>query len=321
MWGFGYDGRHASLEAPLIPVERVRALKLREPAGASQTDHVEAASGLAIVGDTVYTVADDELYLAIFTNMAREPGRVIPILSGELPHDYKERKERKPDLESLSPLAPFDRFEHGGLIALASGSSEDRRRGAFIALEADGSTGELVELDLGPLLDRLGDEIPGLNLEGTAVTGDVFRVLQRGNEEGSFNAHIDLDLQRLCAEVAADGRLTADLVVEVVKQDLGHIRGVQLCFSDADTLPDGRLAFSASAEPPQEAGDGPQIGSAVGVMTAGGEIQGLEPIDVEVKVEGLAARVEEGTTWAYMVTDEDSPDIPSDLCRVSLPWV
>lgn len=304
----------------MIPVERVRALKLRHEAGASRTAHVEAASGLAIVGDTVYVVADDELYLAVFPDMARTPGTAVPILPGDLPHDYKERKDRKPDLESLTELAPFDRFEQGGLIALASGSSEDRRRGAFVALEGDGSLGEVVELDLGPLLDRLHDEIPGLNLEGTAVTADVFRVLQRGNEDGSFNAHIDLDLSGLHKAIAAGGSLPADLLVDVVRHDLGQIRGVQLCFSDADNLDDGRIAFSASAEPPKEAGDGPQIGSAVGVMTRAGRVEDVQPIDIEVKVEGLAVRPEDGVTWAYMVTDEDSPDIPSDLCRVKLPW-
>ena len=304
----------------MIPVERVRALKLDHKAGASQSSHVAAASGLAIVGEMVYVVADDELFLAVFPDMARVPGKAIPILPGDLPHDYKERKEKKPDLESLTELDPFDRFEHGGLVALASGSSEDRRRGAFIGLGADGSPGEIVELDLGPLLDRLHDDIPGLNLEGTAVTGDVLRVLQRGNEDGSFNAHIDLDLNGLRSALAGEGTLKADLVVDVVKHGLGQIRGVQLCFSDADTLPDGRIAFSASAEPPIEAGDGPQIGSAVGVMSPAGDVDELQPIDIEVKVEGLAVRHEDDITWAYMVTDEDSPDMPSDLCRVKLPW-
>lgn len=305
----------------MIPVERVRALKLEERSGASQTNHVEAASGLAIVSGTVYVVTDDELYLAIFSDMARKPGRVVRVLSGELPHDYDERKKRKPDLESLSPLTAFDRFERGGLIALPSGSSEDRRRGAFAALDGDGSVAEVIELDVGPLLDRLHDEIPGLNLEGTAVTGDVFRVLQRGNEEDSFNAHIDLDLDGVCAAVADGAPLPAGLVVDIVRHDLGQIRGVDLCFSDADTLSDGRIAFSASAEPPREDGDGPQIGSAVGVMSAAGEVQALEPIDVQVKVEGLAVHREEDQVWAYMVTDEDSPDIPSDLCRCRLPWI
>ena len=304
----------------MIPVERVRALKLAHRAGASQSSHVAAASGLAIVGETVYVVADDELFLAVFPDMARDPGKAIPILPGDLPHDYKERKERKPDLESLTELARFDRFEHGGLIALASGSSEDRRRGAFVALDAEGNPGEIVALDLGPLLDRLHDEIPGLNLEGTAVVGDVFRVLQRGNEDGSFNAHLDLDLDGLHRAVAAGGTLTDDLLLDVVKHELGQIRGVQLCFSDADTLADGRIAFSASAEPPIEAGDGPQIGSAVGVMSPAGAVEDLQPIDIEVKVEGLAVRQEDDITWAYMVTDEDSPDKPSDLCRVKLPW-
>lgn len=305
----------------MIQVERVRALELDHDAGASHTNHVEAASGLAVVGDTMYLVTDDELYLAVFAEMGRRRGRVVPILSGELPHDYGERKERKPDLESLTQLPAFARFKHGGLIALGSGSSNERRRGSFAALEGDGSIGEVVELDMGPLVDRLRGDIPGLNLEGTAVTGDAFRVLQRGNEEGSFNAHIDLDLSGICAAISAGVALSGDLVRAVVEHDLGRIRGIDLCFSDADTLPDGRIAFSASAEPLEDDGDGPSIGSAVGLMTSDGRIAALEPLDVEVKVEGLAVRPESGAFAAYLVTDEDSPDVSSDLCRVELPWI
>lgn len=305
----------------MIQVERVRALELDHEAGASHTNRVEAASGLAVLGDTIYLVTDDELYLAVFAEMGRRRGRVVRMLSGDLPHDYGERKGEKPDLESLTPLPAFGRFEHGGLIALGSGSSEERRRGSFAAFEGDGSIGEIVELDIRPLVDRLQAEIPGLNLEGTAVTGDAFRVLQRGNEEGSSNAHIDLDLSGVCEAISSGAALSGDLVRGVVEHDLGRIRGTELCFSDADTLPGGCIAFSASAEPPEDDADGPSIGSAVGIMTADGRIAALEPLDVEVKVEGLAVRPESGGFAAYLVTDEDSPDVPSDLCRVKLPWV
>ena len=304
----------------MIPVERVRALELEREAGATDTRRVEAASGLAVVEDTLYVVTDDELYVAIFRDMGAERGTVARMLPGELPRDYDDRKDEKPDLESLTPLPPFGRFAHGGLVAFGSGSSEDRCRGAFASFDPKGAIEEVVELQLGPLVEELQNRIEGLNLEGTAITGDVFRVLQRGNEEGSVNAHIDLDLAGLCRSIEEGAALSGDLVRDVREHDLVRIRGVDLCFSDADTLDDGRIVFSASAEPPEDGADGPSIGSAIGLMSSAGDIEQLEPIDIEIKVEGVAVRPEDGANAVYMVTDEDSPEVPSDLCRVELPW-
>lgn len=304
----------------MIPMERVRPLELATPAGPDDSRRVQAASGLVIVDDTLYIVSDDQLYLAIFPDMGRQQGRVVPLLEGNLPHDQSKRKEDKPDLESLSPLAPFDRFSHGGLVTVGSGSSERRVHGAFAAFADDGSIDEVVMLDARPLLDALHDRIPGLNLEGTAVTKDVLRVLQRGNEDGSFNAHIDLDLDRLQNQISAGGPLTEELVVDIHKHDLGQMRGVRLCFSDADTLSDQRIVFSASAEPDAGDADGGSLGSSVGLMSAQGEVVELEPLDVQVKVEGLAVLEDGGSIEVYMVTDEDDPEIPTDLWCLKLPW-
>jgi hypothetical protein len=304
----------------MIPMERVRALELAEGAGSDNSRRVQAASGLVITGETLYVVSDDQLYLAIFPDMGRDPGRVVRLLEGHLSSDPKERKDDKPDLESLSPLPPFGRFPRGGLITLGSGSSKRRVHGAFAAFGEDGTIDEVVDLVAAPLLDELNERIPGLNLEGTAVSNDVFRVLQRGNSEGSVNAHIDLDLERLGEQVSKGGPLTGELLVDVQEHDLGQMRGVRLCFSDADTLPDQRIVFSASAEPDEGGGDGTSLGSAVGLMSAGGEILELEPVDVQVKVEGLAVVQMDDRIEAYMVTDEDDPHIPTDLWRLRLPW-
>ena len=304
----------------MIPMERVRALKLAEPAGPDDSRRVQAASGLVIVDETLYIVSDDQLYLAIFPNMGRDQGRVVSLLEGTLPQDEGERKEDKPDLESLTPLAPFDRFEHGGLVTVGSGSSDKRVQGAFAAFARDGSIDEVIVLDARPLLDDLHERIPGLNLEGTAVTNDVLRVLQRGNDDESFNAHIDLDLELLRSQISSGGPLTAELIADIRKHDLGQMRGVRLCFSDADTLPDQRIVFSASAEPDAGDADGGSLGSSVGMMSADGEVLELEPVDVQVKVEGLAVLEAEEQIEAYMVTDEDDPDKPTDLWRLALPW-
>ena len=303
----------------MLPVERVRSLELVHEAGPTEVRYIAAASGLALVNETLYVVADDELYIAVFRAMGEEKGDVTPLLEGHLPKSEDERQKKKPDLESLTLLEAFADFANGGLVALGSGSNEHRDHGAFAILGDDGAITDTFRIDAGPLFGALREQIPGLNLEGTAVVGDALRVLQRGDKEEATPAHIDLDLDGLRNALEARQPLTPDLVRDIRTHDLGRLRGIDLCFSDADTMPDGTIVFSASAESTGEGADGKSIGSAVGVMTQEGELLRLEPIDVEVKVEGLAARPTEDGIEAFMVTDQDDPHTPSDLWRVIIP--
>lgn len=304
----------------MLPLSKVAELELARPAGASQTRKVEAASGLAIIDRTVYVVADDEVYLAIFQDMGRSRGEVVRILDFELSEASEERKEHKPDLESLTPLPPFGDFAHGGLIALGSGSSGERHFGAFAELRRDGSVGEVLQLDAAPLMEDLSRQIEKLNLEGTAITGNVFRIFQRGNDPEAVNAHIDLDLKGVVESVSGKRPFDGSLIREIREHDLGQIRGTALCFSDADTLPDGRIIFSASAESEGEGIDGEPVGTAIGLMTPEGKIVSLEPLGAETKVEGLAAKVEDGEIAAFMVTDNDDPERPTALLRTTIPF-
>ena len=303
----------------MLPVKKVADLELAHPAGASNDRKVEAASGLAILERTVYVIADDEVYIAIFREMGGAEGETTRLLDVEVSSDRKERKRHKPDLESLTPLSTFGEFEHGGLLALGSGSAAERHWAAFAELDGSGAIANVIQLDAGPLMKELEGRVPKLNLEGTAVTGDDFRVLQRGNDPEATNAHIDLDLNGVCEAISNRAPLGGNLVKDIKEHDLGQIRGTKLCFSDADTLPDGRIVFSASAESSGEGIDGQPMGTSIGVMTPDGDVLAMEPIELETKVEGLAAKVEDGEVAAYMVTDNDDPDQSTALLRTILP--
>ena len=96
--------------------------------------------------------------------------------------------------------------------------------------------------------------------------------------------------------------------------DLGQLKGVALCFSDASPLPDGRMAFIASAEV-----DGGYVGSSLGLMSSDGTVEFNEPVDHDMKLEGLAADVlEDGRIRLLMVSDADDPDQPSPLMETHL---
>ena len=48
------------------------------------------------------------------------------MLAGELPDDHDERSSRKPDLEALTVLPPFEGHPYGALLGLGSGSTPER---------------------------------------------------------------------------------------------------------------------------------------------------------------------------------------------------
>ncbi len=304
----------------MIHVEIVRTLVLEPEEAGAEPRNVEAASGLALRGDTLYLVGDDRLHMAVFRGLGRGPGTTVRVLPGHLPDNRKERKAQKPDLESLTPLDAFGPFESGGLLALGSGSKAPQHRGVFVPYDAADGLGDPVILELTPLVDALNERFHKVNLEGTAVAGGRLRLFQRGNKEGSVNAHIDLDLAKLCDAVTTTQVLAGDLIDEVVEHDLGHLRGTKLCFSDADTLPDGRLVFSASAEDDETTQDGRPVGSALGLMSPEGEVLELEPVDAETKLEGLAVRAHDGVVEAFAVADDDDPDQPTYLMRMTVSW-
>ncbi|MGH8629301.1 MAG: DUF6929 family protein, partial [Burkholderiales bacterium] len=223
----------------------IRAHKLRdltlEP---GERPHLAAASGLVRVGDWLYVVADDENFIGVFPAQGDGPGRRLVFDASALPIEPASRKAQKQDLEALAHL-PLEAWPpHGALLVLGSGSTPRRTRGAVLPLRADGSVAAPRLLDLTPLYAALEAEIPELNLEGTAVSGDRLCLLQRGNGQAGVNAVVELDLRGVCASASSSQSLSADLVRGIRRYDLGAHHGVRYTFTDASPLPDGRLVFS-----------------------------------------------------------------------------
>jgi len=84
----------------------------------------------------MYVVADDELHLGVFPASGRAPGHLVRLFAGELPDAKAERKRQKPDLEALTIMHATADDPHGVLLALGSGSTEKRRMGALLSLDA-----------------------------------------------------------------------------------------------------------------------------------------------------------------------------------------
>ncbi len=287
----------------MVHAHKLRDLTL-EPGG---RPHLAAASGLVRVGEWLYVVADDENCIAVFPAQGGGPGRRLVFDASALPREPAARKAAKPDLEALAHLPPDAWPPHGALLALGSGSTPRRNRGVVLPLRADGSAAEPRLLDLAPLYAALAAEIPDLNLEGAAVSGDQLCLLQRGNSRAGVNAVVELDLRVACESASRSQSLNADLVRSIRRFDLGEHKGVRYSFTDASPLPDGRLLFSAAAEDcPDTYHDGTVVAAALGILDAERGVECIEPMEPVLKIEGVHASLENnGDIALLLVADAD----------------
>ena len=314
-------GPRLDKKEPTLHLVSRRSLSLsasEEPGGPA---FVSAASGIVRVGPWLHIVSDDSLWLSSFPLEGLGPGQLTRLLPGELPREPVARKARKPDLEALCLVEGSAGAPHGALLALPSGSSPERLRGAWVPLREDGLlAGPAHPVDLGPLYARLAREVGPLNVEGAAWTGGRLRLLNRGNQPGGADAVMDVDGGELLAALAADVPPPPTAVRSVRRWKLGRLGGVPLTFSDAAPLPDGRLVFTASAEDTTNAiADGAVKGSAVGLLSAEGEPLWLRAVDARVKLEGVTPRAEaDGRLRLWLVSDADDPRVIASLFELVL---
>jgi hypothetical protein len=305
-------------DLPPLELRELRDLDLAEPPSEGMAPHVASASGVVRRGEYVYVIGDDMLQLAIFEIAAGGPGRLLPVLSGDLGSDAEERAENKPDLEALTALPPVKGEPHGGLLGLGSGSGKRRDHGFFCPFAPDGSLAdEPRTIDFSPVYEVLRRELDGqINIEGAAVFGESLWLFHRGNADGGRNAVAAFTLTDLSETLAKDLVVDPDELESLRAYDLGEIDGVRVCFSDATTLTDGLTCFTASAENPD---DGSISGSVVGTIDASGAVHRLRTIDRRWKVEGLDATLDTGVISFLFVCDQDDPDTPSPLLSATMP--
>jgi hypothetical protein len=279
---------------------------------------VAAASGLVGAGGRLYVVADDELDLCVYDDAGRPLERVA-LFAGALDDAHAARKATKPDLEALAWLAP------DLLLAVPSGSTPARHRGAAVRGLGAGAAREVLAVDFAPLYEWLARELADLNLEGAAASGDRLLLLQRGNGAAGVSAVITLDRAAACAAIVAREPLGPSLVRTIQPVALGLLDGVALGFTDASPLPDGRLVYSAAAE----AGgstyeDGAALGSVLGILDVDGDAGGYVArgqlrLDTRDKIEGVHAKVDGDRLRVDLVTDADDRARRATLYRATLP--
>lgn len=304
----------------MIDLHPLRSLRF-SAAQAVVPDRLSAASGIVVVGDSLYVIADDELHLGLFDLAGGRDGGWLRIFPGDLPDDAAARKALKPDLEALVRLPPFAGHADGALLALASGSKPNRRTGVMLALDASGGlSGPPRPVDLSAPYAALQARFPALNIEGAVVRGQELVLLQRASGGHPENALIGLPLADvLDALGGVDELRLPELPARIVAVDLGRVDGVPLGFTDGSVLPDGRIVFSAVAENVDDTyHDGPCIAAAIGIVDAAGQVQRVDRVNPVQKIEGVQAHMDSNTVRLLLATDGDDRGVPGKLFKASL---
>lgn len=281
--------------------------------------HLSAASGLVRIGTTLYVVADDEHSLGVFDLAANRPGRLVRLFENELPTDPAQRKAAKPDLESLTTLPAFEGHPFGCLLALGSGSRANRQRAVLWGLDVQGQlAGAVRELDMAPLYEPLRHRFADLNLEGAFVAGGDLCLLQRGHRGSPVNACVRFHWQDFERWIRDGEPVPVARCINEI--ELGDLGGVPLCFTDGAALPDGSWVFCAAAEDTSDAyADGRCMGSAVGLVSAAGELMWLEPLALQCKAEGITVASADPRPELLLVTDADDRRVAARLLSLRLP--
>jgi hypothetical protein len=295
--------------------------------------HVRAASAVRRWNGRLVLVQDDVNVLALRDVEGRVQPRLLPWGEGQrrVFDDTLGNKRAKLDLEAGLVL-PDGRF-----LALGSGST--LRRDRVVVAWPDGRVELRDAAELYAAL-RSHTDFSGaeLNLEGAAVVGDRVWLFQRGNGAPTATAQpIDatgaLDLTAFVAWLDDRAPLPPPLC-DVAQYDLGRVEGVRLGFTDAATLPDGRVAFLAVAEAsPDAVRDGDVVACRFGVID-GEDVRTCDVTDpqgaaVRLKLEGLELEGLEpgepegsngGPLRFVVVADMDRPDQPAVLGGLHVAW-
>ncbi len=308
---------------------------LRELAPGERPAHVRAGSGIAWSGEKMVLIQDDADMLALIDGSASSGG-VAGMRLKAPPGAHKEKGHL--NLEAV--LSAKD-WRGDYLLAFGSGTSAAHRNIARVRL--GGGDTELSVFETRKFYQALEElsefAVTKLNIEGVAflpkgVDGrDGARLFQRANgkprpEMGggpALNATVDFRLDALGAYLdrcKRDPNATfgTDLV-NLRRYDLDEAEGVPLTFTDASSLPDGRVVYIAAAEKSEDAGlDGECFGLALGVIEADGSARYAIVVErdgapTRRKAEGLAVRDDKS---AYIVIDPESEEHPATLCSVDL---
>ena len=297
-------------------------------------EHVRAGSGLAWIGSQLAVVQDDANFVAV-VDPSTGSADFITLPPGPANRrqfaDSIGNKPDKFDFEAITLLAASNQ-----LLLVGSGSSAQRERIALIDLATPEHNVSILHLpDFYSTLRRTADFAGSeMNIEGVLETNGMLRLFGRGNGAAgdsteALDASCDVDIEHLFAHMSAPHLHAPPEPVNIMRFELGTLRGMRLSFTDGALLPpsidrNGHVVFLAAAEDsPNATQDGDVTGSVIGIIDYSvqpptaryTEILDEHGESLQSKAEGIAFRSDDPRT-AYIVLDVDAADQASELCEV-----
>lgn len=297
----------------MIKTKFIRNLDLLSPIDTSEHSFISSASGLQKIGDTFYTIADDECHLIMIPQIPTQKCSTDPLIDRKLPKDQISRKKIKPDFESLAHFSAKKLFTGDTLLAVPSGSKPNRTIGVAIDLK----TSEKYPIDFSDLYLNLIKNYEPLNIEGSLVAESKFYLFNRGNTALAQNFIVELDLTKVVKDILQQKKITSSSIVRVTPVNLGIEQGYSIAFTDAslDLTSDNKIYFCAAVEATENTyDDGSFLGAYIGYLDSNLKVKQLLKLDIPYKPEGLWVNNER----FYVVTDADDPNTPSMLFEGSL---
>jgi hypothetical protein len=196
-------------------------------------------------------------------------------------------------------------------------SRRNRINGVLLALDENREVaGEPLPIDFGDIRSKLKDMVEELNIEGALFLQSTIKLFHRGSRGKSKSAVIDIEAAPFLKQLHDTHKPSADTIRGMTEYDIGAIAGVPLQFTDAVKISNDRILFVATAEDTTNAiDDGASLGSAVGIIDAAGKIDRVVRFDSREKLEGVSARVIDGTDKIelMLVADSDNEKVPACL--------
>jgi hypothetical protein len=230
--------------------------------------NLPSASGVEIVGGTVYVIGDDSPLLYQFEAAELQPGQQITLFDTAHFSTGRIAKTLKPDLECLTALTD-PRTHETGLLAFGSGATSAREGGFWVPLADQQAASTVYPVSMAGLYARLRELLPAgvtLNLEAAAASATELLLFQRTVGAAAGNLLFRLPLAAVLDYL--HHRTAQVPPVQATHVALPTIEGLPAGFSGG-TFFEELLFVTASVEDTQDAVlDGAVLGSFVGVLDA-----------------------------------------------------
>jgi hypothetical protein len=290
--------------------------------------NLPSASGVEIVGDTVYIIGDDSPYLYRLSVADLKPGQ--PLTLFETAHFSSGRIDKaiKADLECLTILTTAT--GETGLLVCGSGATSARENGFWVPISsASDSAATVYPVTLSGLYAHLRNSLPKgvtLNLEAVAATTTELLLFQR--TVGSAVGNLVFQLPLSATLDYLHHRSTTLPTVQPIGFQLPTINGRPSGFSGACVY-ENQLFVTASVEDTADAIlDGEVLGSFVGLLdlkqankpVSFAQLQLPNAQPYRGKVESVAVRRQIATNRyeLLLVTDDDLGGSTAVLVEVTV---